>query len=82
MLAGLESGIQKQIGITHHGGDGIVQFMRCAAYQLADRCQLFGFGDLRLQTLQIDDGLLRLVEQAEQFEIKQTLTHENHYAHE
>src|SRR5579862_7732808 len=56
--------------------------MSCAAYQLSDGGQLFGLCNLGLQELQVDDGLLRLVEQAEQFAIEQTLAYKNENAHE
>ena len=36
-----EGRAEQQIGISQHGGDGIVQFMGGAAEQLADRSQLF-----------------------------------------
>ena len=80
--SGLREVFSEQIGITQHGGDGVVQFVGRAAHQLADRGQFFGFHDLRLQTLQVGEGLSRLREKAEQFAIEQTLAHENHDAHE
>ena len=51
---------QKQIGITQHRGDGIVEFVRSASHQSADRGQFLGFRDLCLQTFQIGEGLPRV----------------------
>jgi len=81
LLIGRKLCIRQQVGVTEHGGDGIVEFVSGAAHQLADGCQLFGFGDLRLQALQVGVRLLRLGQQAKQFAIQQTLSQENQGAH-
>ena len=73
---------QEQIGITQHGGDGIVEFVGCAAQQLADGGEFFGLRDLCLQTFQVGEGLARVSQQAEQFPVEQALPHEDHGAHE
>ena len=73
---------QKNIGITEHGGDGIVEFVGYAAHQLSDRGQFFRLRDLRLQTFQVGQGLPRVCQQAEQFPVEQVLPGENHDAHQ
>ena len=55
---------QQQVGISEHGGDGIVQFVRGSAYQLSDRGEFFRLHDLCLQAFQVGEGVARVGEQA------------------
>ena len=60
MLFRVERRGEKKIGIAEHGGDGIVEFVGDATYELSDRGQLFRFCDLGLQALQVVQRLTRV----------------------
>ena len=82
LLLRRERSAEQHVGISQHGGDGIVEFVGGAADQLADRSQFFRLQDLRLQTLEIVERFARMVEQVDQFAIQQMLADEDHHAHE
>ncbi len=73
---------EEHVGITEHGGDGIVEFVGGAADQLTDGGQFFGLKDLGLQTVQVFERFLRVIQEADQFAIEKMLAPENHDAHE
>src|SRR5258708_750438 len=53
LLLGWQVGGAEQVGVSQHGGQGIVDLVGCSAHQLTERGQLLGLNELVLQVLEV-----------------------------
>src|SRR5271163_2984445 len=77
-LGGILEG--QQVGVAEDGGKRVIDFVRGAGGQLAQRRELFGLNEMGLETLDVFERIPKIVNQLSAFLIDQVLAQENQRA--
>src|SRR5260221_7689488 len=75
LLLGWQVGGAEQVGVSQHGGQGIVDLVGCSAHQLTERGQLLGLNELVLQVLEVVKRTAGPIEKLRELGSEQVMAH-------